>query len=53
MSDTRRKWDGDKPSVPATDEDKGRDQGKKLDKGGAPDFDRSATDPDVTKHDGP
>lgn len=51
MSGTRRKWDGDKPAVPPTDEDKDRDQ-KKPEKG-VPDFDRSATDPDVIKHDGP
>ncbi|MBC6716931.1 hypothetical protein H9Q09_12000 [Aurantimonas sp. DM33-3] len=53
MSDTRRKWDGDKPAVPPTDEDKGRDQGKKADKGQAPDFDGIPKDPDQIKHDGP
>lgn len=55
MSDTREKWDGDKPAGSASDDDKDRDRRpeKKPGKGGVPDFDRAATDPDVIKHDGP
>ncbi|WP_155898491.1 hypothetical protein [Aurantimonas coralicida] len=52
MPEERRKWDGDEPAAADTD-DKEQDQRKKDGKSGVPDFDRSATDPDVIKHDGP
>ena len=53
MPDDTKKTSEAKSTLPAPENDRDRQPEKKPGKGGVPDFDRSATDPDVIKHDGP